>query len=61
MPEIRSINTQHMDQKCPACGTGYMRPNGIVHQTVPPTFEHKCEKCRFTATYSVRYPYSLEQ
>jgi transposase-like protein len=59
MPEIREVKTQVVDQKCPVCGQGYMRPNGVVNQTNPPSYEHSCTSCGHTATYGMRYPYNI--
>lgn len=59
MPELRQVQAQQMDQKCPACGNGWMRPNGIVNQTNPPSYEHTCTNCGNKQTYGVRYPHTL--
>jgi ribosomal protein S27AE len=57
MPEVRNIGTQHVDERCPKCGQGYMRPTGIVQDTNPPLFEHSCNQCGNVSFYTVRYPY----
>ena len=57
MPEVRKIETQQVDQKCPVCGNGWMRPNGIQSGN---QYGHKCTACPYEATYSVRYPYIVQ-
>lgn len=59
MPELRNVQARHMDQKCSACGNGWMRPNGIVNPTNPPSYEHSCTSCGAKATYGVRYPQTV--
>lgn len=59
MPEIREVKNQVVDQKCSACNQGWMRPNGIVQQTNPPSYEHQCTNCGNKETYGVRYPYTV--
>ena len=56
MPEIRNVQSQQVDQPCPKCGQGYMRPNGIVTMSNPPQFEHTCTACGYKQLYNVRYP-----
>ena len=61
--EVREIKTKQIDERCPICGdknSGWMRPTGIVSQTTPPQFEHKCTQCGYKQTYSVRYPYFVQ-
>lgn len=60
MPEVRQVSTQQVDEKCPVCQQGWMRPTGIVTQTTPAQFEHKCTQCGYKQTYSVRYPYFVQ-
>ena len=57
--EIRKVEAQQADEKCPVCRNGWMRPNGIVLQGTPPQYPHKCTSCNYTATYQVRYPYII--
>jgi len=59
MPELRQVNSQQMDQQCPACGQGWMRPNGIINQTNPPSYEHSCTSCGHKQTYGMRYPHTV--
>ena len=59
MPEVRNVQTSQVDEKCPACNQGWMRPNGIVQDTNPPQFQHACNACGNISNYSVRYPYTV--
>ena len=59
MPEVREMQSQVVDQRCPACNNGWMRPTGIVKQTNPPYFEHMCANCGHKTDYGVRYPYNV--
>jgi len=59
MPEVRQVNTQQVDQRCPTCGQGWMRPNGVVQPTTPPQYEHSCNACGHTQIYGMRYPYTV--
>jgi len=59
MPEVREVNVQQMDQRCSVCNQGFMRPNGIVNMTTPPTFEHTCNSCGKKESYPIRYPYNI--
>jgi len=59
MPEVREIQTQVVDQHCPSCGKGWMRPTGIVKPTNPPYFEHACTSCGHKTDYGVRFPYNV--
>ena len=59
MSEIRNIPSQQMDEKCPICNSGWMRPTGIVVPNNPPQFEHRCTNCNYKQNYSVRYPYVI--
>lgn len=59
MPELRQVSAQQMDQQCPACGQGWMRPNGIINQTNPPSYEHSCTSCGHKQTYGMRYPHNV--
>ena len=59
MPEVRNVQTQQVDEKCPQCNTGWMRPTGIVKTTNPPQYEHACNVCNSMRDYGVRYPYNV--
>jgi len=55
MPEVRKVESQQVDERCPVCGQGWMRPNGIVSGSNQ--YEHSCTACNYKQTYAVRYPY----
>ena len=57
MPEVRKVESQQVDERCPVCGQGWMRPTGIV--SGQNQYEHKCTQCTYKQTYSVRYPYHV--
>ena len=57
MPETRNVQTTQVDERCPVCQNGWMRPNGIVPS--PGQYEHVCSACGYKQIYSVRYPYSV--
>lgn len=57
MPEVRKVESHQVDEKCPVCQKGWMRPTGIVLTNMPPQYPHKCNSCNYEQTYSVRYPY----
>jgi len=59
MSEVRKIETKSIDQRCPVCRIGWMRPTGIVNQTNPPSYEHSCISCGHKETYGLRYPYTV--
>lgn len=61
MPEVREVKTSQVDERCPVCGQGWMRPTGIVLTSNPPQFPHKCTNCDYKQTYSVRYPYIVHE
>jgi len=61
MPEVRNVQSQQVDEKCPSCGQGWMRPTGIVLTSNPPQYPHKCNACGYEATYGTRYPYVVHQ
>ena len=61
MPEVRNVQSQQVDEKCPDCGQGWMRPTGIVKPTLPPQYEHACNACGSKRDYGVRYPYVVHQ
>lgn len=55
MPEPRQVTSTQVDERCPVCGNGWMRPTGVVPS--PRQYEHKCTSCDYKQIYSVRYPY----
>lgn len=57
MPEIRQVSSQQVDEKCPVCKNGWMRPNGIIPS--PGQYEHACNSCGYKQIYAVRYPYII--
>ena len=59
MPEVRNVEVQQIDEKCPVCKNGWMRPTGIVVTGQPTQYEHKCTSCGYKQSYGVRYPYSI--
>ena len=54
MEEVRKVESTQVDQKCPICGQGYMRPTGV---SVASSHEHKCTSCDYKQSYPIRYPY----
>jgi transposase-like protein len=61
MPEVRKVETSQVDERCPVCGQGWMRPTGITLMSNPPQYPHKCTSCAYEQTYSVRYPYIVHE
>lgn len=61
MSEVREVKVKQVDEKCPVCQNGWMRPTGIVLTSNPPQFPHKCQKCGYEQIYSVRYPYVITE
>jgi len=60
MAEIRNVNMQQADERCPSCGNGFMRPTGIAKLVHPPKYEHACNaNCGHKQDYSIRYPYLI--
>lgn len=59
MPETRQVQTTQVDERCPQCGNGWMRPTGVINTTNPPTYQHSCTACGAVRDYGVRYPYSV--
>jgi len=58
MPEVRKVNVQTVDEKCPVCKNGWMRPTGIISSLNQ--YEHKCTACEYKSVYTVRYPYIVQ-
>ena len=54
---VRNVQVNQVDEQCPACGQGFMRPNGISQMSKPPQYQHSCTSCNHTQYYSVRYPH----
>jgi hypothetical protein len=61
MSEIREVKTKQLDERCPICGQGWMRPTGIVLELNPPQFPHSCTACGYQQIYPVRYPYIVTE
>lgn len=61
MPEIRNVQIQQVDERCPACGQGYMRPTGIVKMVHPPLYQHKCTHCEYIQDYRMTYPHLISK
>jgi len=59
MPEVRETKVKQVDQKCPVCQKGWMRPTGIVITGEPAQFEHQCTVCGWKNMYTERYSYVL--
>jgi transposase-like protein len=55
MPEVRKVQTDQVDERCPVCKNGWMRPTGIIPSSGQ--YEHQCTSCQYKQIYSVRYPY----
>ena len=58
MSVVRQIQTQQVDQPCPVCQKGWMRPTGILPSEGQ--YEHSCNSCGYKAIYTVRYPYLVQ-
>jgi len=58
MSEVRRVETSQVDEKCPICGKGWMRPNGLVSGN---QYQHKCTACDYTSYYPIRYPYIVHE
>ncbi len=61
MSEVRNVQVSQVDERCPVCGNGWMRPTGIVLTSNPPQFPHKCTCCWYEQVYSVNYPYIIHE
>lgn len=59
MPEVRETKVKQVDQRCPVCKEGWMRPTGIVMTGEPTHFEHQCTSCEWKNMYTERYPYVI--
>ncbi|MBW3020489.1 hypothetical protein KY334_04275 [Candidatus Woesearchaeota archaeon] len=57
MPETRTVQTNIVDERCPVCKNGWMRPNGIVPSQGQ--YEHTCSACNYKQIYPIRYPYNI--
>ena len=52
--EINEVTVKQVDERCPICNKGFMRPTGIVLNS---SYEHICTNCGYKQFYSIRYPY----
>ena len=44
MPEeTKEVKTFMVYYKCDVCKIGYMQPTGLMLQSMPPQFPHKCD------------------
>ena len=59
--EVKKVEVVMVDEKCPQCNKGYMRPTGIVLTSNPPHYPHKCNKCGYEQTYGNTFPYTMNQ
>ena len=57
MPEIRKeIKRYFMVHMECECGEGNMIPTGMVFESYPPQYPHKCEKCGTEEFFWKQYP-----
>jgi hypothetical protein len=61
MAEIREVKSKQLDQRCPLCQNGWMRPTGLMVTGTPPMHQHKCTLCSHEQSYPVRYPYIVQE
>lgn len=54
--EVSPMKSVQIDYKCDYCGSGYMRPTGIMLTSYPPQFPHRCNKCGVSMTFVEEYP-----
>jgi len=46
-----------VDYRCDECSKGYYRPNGnSMLMSSPAKFEHSCDNCGHSQTFTERYP-----
>lgn len=45
-----------IEKPCPKCGLGRMNFTGRAKPTMPPVFEHVCDKCQHKEAYKKQYP-----
>ena len=57
MEERKEVKTIEVDFICPKCDYGKLRPTGIVLDTYPQMYQHKCTECDYTTKFSIQYPY----
>lgn len=57
--EIKKVEVVQIDEKCPQCKEGYMRPTGIVLVDEYNKFPHRCNKCGYETSYDVKFPYTV--
>jgi hypothetical protein len=59
MSEVRNVQSQMVDERCPSCKNSWMRPTGVVQTTNPPSYEHSCSACGYKQMYGMRFPYTV--
>lgn len=45
-----------IEMMCDKCNEGQMKPTGMVYETYPPQYPHKCDKCGYENTFDEVYP-----
>lgn len=45
-----------IDYTCDVCHQGQMRPTGMVFDTYPALYPHRCNKCDAAGTFDIIYP-----
>lgn len=50
--EVKAYNIEMLCNKC----DGTMLPTGRSFLIFPPTYEHKCNKCNYTESFTEIYP-----
>ena len=55
--EVKEVKVQQVDERCPICGKGWMRPTGV--SLTSSSHEHKCTNCDYKQSYPLRYPYII--
>lgn len=56
--EVRSYKIDH---SCPQCKTGLLRPTGIALLSSPMKYPHECDSCKYAETFTVNYPYIINE
>lgn len=60
--EVREVKVKQVDERCPICGKGWMRPNGIISGQSPYVqHQHKCTNCNYVQNYPITYPYTVNE
>lgn len=58
MTETRvPVQVVMVDRTCEKCGTGLMRPTGMMLPSQPPWYVHRCNGCDAHANFNVSYPH----